>query len=457
MSRFQWTTPVLVIADDFTGANDAGSGLASAGARVNVLFDVEAQAQSQSADVWVVSTDSRAASPAEAARRTKVAVERWADVARDGWIFKKMDSTLRGNPGAEIEAALRASGAAVALVVPAFPASGRTTLGGNCFVHGVLLTETEFASDPKTPVHHASVQARLGEQSTLPSTLIPLSSVRGRSINDELQAAIEQGNRLIAIDAECDEDLRRIMRAAAALSQRPLLAGASGLSDALAAEIQGEGTCPGGVSAVPATSPFAAPAENDNAVRASLSPGTSPVLAVVGSMSEIAHRQLSELQKHHAVTLVDVDIEQLFTGWRDAPLWRQSAITALQQGQHCVIRTCQHESQRRAIQGLCVRNGLSRQQLGEKICAFLASLTRDVVSGMTPSALYLSGGDVAIAVAKGLGAEGFRIVGQVAGCVPYGHLLKSKNDLRVLTKAGGFGDETTLVEVFRFIEEKTSE
>ena len=445
MSRFQWTTPVLVIADDFTGANDAGSGLALAGANVNVLFDAKAQADGEHADVWVISTDSRAVSPEKAAERTKATVERWADVARDGWIFKKMDSTLRGNPGAEIEAALLASGISVALVVPAFPASGRTTLDGNCFVHGVLLTETEFASDPKTPVYHASVQSRLKEQSTLSSTLIPLLSVRGPSLSDDLQAAIEQGNRLIVIDAECNEDLQRIMQAASILPQRPLLAGASGLSDALAEMLAGE---------IESVLPLTGLNNNDDGL---MGKHARPVLAVVGSMSEIAHRQLNALQKHHAVTLVEVDIEQLFTGWSDGPLWRQSAITALQQGQHCVIRTCQQESQRQAVAGLCEHNGLSRQQLGEQICAFLAGLTRDVLSGATPSALYLSGGDVAIAVAKVLGAEGFRIVGQVAGCVPYGHLLKGNDDLLVLTKAGGFGDDITLVEVFRFIEEKASE
>lgn len=445
MSRFQWTTPVVVIADDFTGANDAGSGLALAGASVNVLFEPEAQTDGESADVWVISTDSRAIGAEEAAIRTSAVVERWADVARDGWVFKKIDSTLRGNPGAEIEAALLTSGISAALVVPAFPASGRTTLDGKCFVHGVLLTETEFASDPKTPVHHASIQARLKEQSTLRSTLIPLSSVRGASLADDLQAAIARGNRLIVIDAECDQDLQHIMQAASTLPQRPLLAGASGLSDALAVMLKEE---------VESVFPQTGLSKDHDGMTGK---PASSVLAVVGSMSEIAHRQLSELQKHHAVTLVDVDIEQLFTGWSASREWHRAAATALQQGQHCVIRTCQQESQRQAIAGLCERNGLSRQQLGEQICAFLAGLTRDVLSEATPSALYLSGGDVAIAVAKGLGAEGFRIVGQVAGCVPYGHLLKGKDDLLVLTKAGGFGDDTTLVDIFRFIEEKASE
>jgi len=64
---------------------------------------------------------------------------------------------------------------------------------------------------------------------------------------------------------------------------------------------------------------------------------------------------------------------------------------------------------------------------------------------------------VAIAVAQASGARGFQIQGLVAGCVPHGVLLNSELHLPVMTKAGGFGDENTLVEAIRFIEEKSSE
>ena len=64
MTSQPWKTPVLVIADDFTGANDAGSGLARAGAKVHVLFDSSTAHDASSADVLVISTDSRAVSAA---------------------------------------------------------------------------------------------------------------------------------------------------------------------------------------------------------------------------------------------------------------------------------------------------------------------------------------------------------------------------------------------------------
>lgn len=423
MKQRQWATPVLAIADDFTGANDAGSGLARAGARVHVLFNSDTAVESGAADVWVISTDSRALSAPEAAMRTAQAVRRHQRLARQGWLFKKIDSTLRGNPGAEIAAALQAAGKSLALVVPAVPKLGRATRNGEVWIQDRLLTETEFASDPKTPVRSASVLVSLQAQSDLPGAVLDLATLRAPGLAARL--ADKQG--LLVVDAENDADIACLMAAAAQLKEKPLLAGAAGLSDALGAWLS-------------AREP-------------------RPVLAIVGSMSAIAQQQIDRLTQQRRVTLVDIDIRQLFSQpvWRDRAAWFEQTLAALRRGEHTVIRTCQHAGQRHEIAALCQQHQLSRQQLGEAICQFLGALTQEICQRAEPAGLYLSGGDVAIAVAKALGASGFQIQGLIAGCVPHGFLLNSHIQLPVMTKAGGFGDENTLVEAIRFIEEMSNE
>lgn len=418
-----WNTPVLVIADDFTGANDAGSGLARAGARVDVLFSSQRAHDSTAVDVLIINTDSRAVSPAEAAARTTQAVQQHAALARDGWLFKKIDSTLRGNPGAEIAAALQASGRRLALVIPAVPELGRITRQGEVWINGQRLTETEFATDPKTPVNSSHILTRLQAQCDLPGQQLDLATVRG----GQLAQVLAGKSGLVVADVEHKADLAQLMAAAATLPERPLLAGASGLSDALGAWL---GRRP-----------------------------ARPVLAVVGSMSAVAQQQIARLASQRAICLIDIDIHQLFAApaWPQAAIWQQAIQQALRDGAHCVVRTQQHSAQRHHIAALCQQHQLSRQQLGERICAFLAGLTRAVCTASPPAALYLSGGDVAIAVARALGASGFRIQGQIAGCVPYGVLLNTELHLPVMTKAGGFGDDNTLVEAIRFIEEMSSE
>lgn len=431
---------VLVVADDFTGANDAGVGLAQHGARVSVVFDVNKLHADLLGDAVVINTDSRAARDDVASQRTAEAVAAWQAAGGQGWIIKKIDSTLRGNLGAEIAAALSAAAVPVALIAAASPTLGRVTRKGEVWVNGRLLTDTEFASDPKTPVTSASIAARLAEQTALPVAEIHLDDVRQANLAHRLQQLADEGVRLIILDTDVQDDLTQIVDAARTLPFRPLLVGSAGLSEALA--------------------------NTQNFTRKT----EKPLLAVVGSMSDIAQKQIAAVRLRSDVTLVDIDINALFSASSTVMASQcEDAVKALMSGNHCIIRTCHNENQRFEIDARCQQLGLSRQLLGETISHSLGELTRNIVQALDsltagsanqrlPGGLYLSGGDIAIAVATALGATGFQIKGQIASCVPWGYLLNSVvGTTPVMTKAGGFGNETTLLDVLRFIEEKVSE
>ena len=97
---------VLVLADDFTGANDAGVSLAEAGMSVEVAFTA---GQPSTARALILNSDSRAMSAAAAADKV-AALLRGAATFVPHWQVKKIDSTLRGNPGGELEAMMAAQG-----------------------------------------------------------------------------------------------------------------------------------------------------------------------------------------------------------------------------------------------------------------------------------------------------------------------------------------------------------
>lgn len=430
MPQRQDVTQVLVVADDFTGANDAGVGLALNHVRVNVILDERSLGKGALHEVTVMNTDSRAVGAETAAQRTAQAVALWRNAGGRGWVFKKIDSTLRGNLGAEIDAALTASDAPIALVAPAIPALGRVTRAGQVWLNGRRLTDTEFVSDPKTPVRSADIGARLAEQSALRQATLSVSELNHPDVVSQIQQRIRDGVRLLIIDAESEQDLDSVMAIALALPIKPLLVGAAGLSDALARRLH-------------------FPPRSGNAV-----------LAVIGSMSEIAQKQIAAIDEPARVALIDVDVRQLLIA--PASSYDEqiclAATEALASGRHCVIRTCRDETQRFAVERLCQQFGLSRQQLGETLCRFLGRVTRRIVAARAPAGLYLSGGDVAIAVAAALGAKGFQIKGQIASCVPWGRFIESAaGDIPVMTKAGGFGNSATLHDVLRFIEERVSE
>lgn len=415
---------IVVIADDFTGANDAGVGLTRYGARVNVLFGGEHMALDDRADAWVVSTDSRALPADRAAGKVGMAVGQLRALAPNGWLYKKIDSTLRGNLGAEIEAALLGARLPLAIIAAASPAMGRITRGGRCEVDGRWLIDTEFASDPKTPIATSSVAERIKQQSALPLAELDLAAVRAHSLALRLTALAEQGCRLVVLDSATDDDLRHIVAALPRLPFQPLLVGSAGLIEQLARSLS--------FGPVP------------------------PLLAIIGSMSDAARRQIDHAVANSSVRLVDIDVLRLFSAdpARLIDQWADAVGAVLRAGRHCVVRTCQDAGQRRQIDAFCQQHAISRQRLGEDICRALGRLTRMLIGAQPIGGLYLTGGDVAIAVATSLEATGFHIRGQIAACVPYGRFLGGvAGKIPVMTKAGGFGAENTLSEVIRFIEE----
>jgi D-threonate/D-erythronate kinase len=120
-----------VIADDLTGAADAGVQFVRAGHRTAVAF-WEAPPPPD-VDVVVADTDSRELDAEDAAARVAAVA---AELRSAPLLLKKVDSTLRGPIAAEVRAALEASGRSQVVFAPAFPAMGRTTRGGVQHVDG---------------------------------------------------------------------------------------------------------------------------------------------------------------------------------------------------------------------------------------------------------------------------------------------------------------------------------
>lgn len=103
-----------------------------------------------------------------------------------------------------------------------------------------------------------------------------------------------------------------------------------------------------------------------------------PLLAVVGSMSEMAQRQVAALQVHSRVRVIEIDVEQAFSG---SPKEEASRIAgALREGQHCVVTTRPNHAVRHGIEARCRERGLSRAAYGEHICAWLADVTAQAVA-----------------------------------------------------------------------------
>ena len=136
----------LVLADDLTGAADCAIALGRRGLAAVVIWGDIRSARSRQEPILAYDTASRGLSADAAAARHRDVLASQPGSGR--LLFKKIDSTLRGQPAAEIAATLEClgsrSGPAFGVLAAAFPATGRTTRGGRILVNGRTLEETDL-------------------------------------------------------------------------------------------------------------------------------------------------------------------------------------------------------------------------------------------------------------------------------------------------------------------------
>jgi uncharacterized protein YgbK (DUF1537 family) len=132
------TLRLALLADDLTGALDSSVGFALSGLRTRVALTPAAigEALAEAPEVLAVNTASRAlevGAAAQIVRDAALAVGR----QQPGVLFKKIDSRLKGNVGAETAAMAAVLGARRLVVAPAVPDQGRVTRDGAVIGRGV--------------------------------------------------------------------------------------------------------------------------------------------------------------------------------------------------------------------------------------------------------------------------------------------------------------------------------
>ena len=391
---------IAIIADDLTGAADTGVQFVHAGYRTAVFFRAT-EVLEDDLDAVSFDTDSRAMPAGFAAKRV-VDTAHAAGEARI--VYKKLDSTLRGNVAAELAAAQDGVRRDRVIVAPAFPAAGRTTVGGIQRVHGVPVDETEMANDPHTPVREAHVPSLLAGA---------FSSVGALGVDDladpELVRRTLEDRECVVADAECDADLQALVRAVPDPA-RVLWAGSAGLALALGSVYPGPYAGNAGVQGAP----------------------VRPVLVVVGSLSGVAREQVTRLVEAHGAVDVPVGGEQADAVQRAVEAARKTLA-----GGTCAVV---HSPEERVASSEAVLGSLS------EVAALLSE------EGLFKG-LVLTGGATAVGVAQRLGASGIRLAGEVETGVPIGVLI-GPSPYPVVTKAGGFGGPDTLVGAVEALEER---
>jgi len=401
----------LIVADDFTGSNDTGVQIRRRGIPVKVVFSGSGVTGEESC---VLDTESRPLSEEEAFQRV---VSETKEIPFDNFfqVIKKVDSTLRGNIGAETKALAQSYQPQLIVFAPAFPDLGRTTVKRIHCLHGTPVSLTELGNDLKTPVKNDDIQKVLAKAFTEEKVIhVDLGAVRSNTFKLE-------GGRVFCFDAVSNDDLQVIVRNVLLTGKRVLWVGSAALADNLL----------------------------------NIEQSIPPALAVVTSLNSITRDQIHYAEKQ-GVPVVRACLYDILKKTISPGDVAEEAIALLKKGKDVILLSSSSysEEEREKNEESARQAGLSTEKMSVFTQKTIGHITVQILGEVKVSGLFLSGGDTAMSCFECAGALGSSIVTEIAVGIPLMRLIGGSHEgLKVVTKAGAFGKEDAVFYALRKLRE----
>ena len=449
---------MYMLADDLAGAHDVAVPFAKRGFAVAVPTGPDRLDRFESADMVVLNTDTRSSSEAEAADRVVAACE--AIRARSGaLIYKKIDSTLRGHAGFEIDLVSDLMDVGLVVCAPAYPEMGRITVGGYQLLGGLPINGADMAG-PDIPPQHAFIPDLLDNGSGRARAHIDLKTVRGgsaaiRGALDDIKAA--PGTTVVVdmadpmrwdglLDAVFEDgDGLEYGRTSAPAAASTLLCGSGGMAGALAERLAltWKPQHPSSRTQRPSSIKprVAAPAPP---------PQDGPVLVFACSLHDNTARQVEQLGGMDSTAICPFDplsivderkrvgeVDRLTTTVAEAiGNGRNAVVTPIRPGRVQLQAWLERQSEKAAGRDPAL-----------VVIDNLGQVARRLITKAKPGGLVLTGGETAGRVFQELHADGAWIREEIDTGIGRAAVAGGPYDgMGLVIKPGSFGDECTLVK-----------
>jgi len=416
----------MIIADDLSGACDTAVQFQKFGYRTLVLGRIESvYSLAARYDAIAVTTNSRDLKPDDARNAVRALCPCLKKLDRVT-LYKKIDSTWRGNIGPELEVLIRELRFRFALICSAFPENMRAGIGGYLLVDGVLLHRTPMARDPSSPITEGYLPSLLSRQTDLPVAHLPLRLIESGAdaVCRFLQDKIQDGPCLFIADA-VEHGHLDILASISGEKLGPFLyAGSAGLSSAVLRQrrVSGGASCPIFSQVFP------------------------PVLTVSGSVHPKSIAQIDKLIETYHIGAVYIPSEAaLHPDAKRIETLKAQARRLLVQGKDLVVRTCRSAADRQSASVEGEKDMLTGSEVAGTISDFLRDFIIDILPRGGLGGIMVTGGTTALKLLEGVSGEGIEVAEEIEPGVPIGRIVGGRLDgFRILTKAGGFGS----LEVF---------
>jgi uncharacterized protein YgbK (DUF1537 family) len=397
---------LLVIADDFTGALDTGVQFVQSGARALVCLNSNTSLLDSDVDVVVVNAETRHMKPQDA-YSTVFSIASSAKKNGIGYIYKKTDSALRGNVGAELSAVMDATGRKSLVFVPSFPSMNRVTKDGVLYIDGVPVSESIFSKDPFEPVRKSSVSEIVALQAA-----VKVKNFKPGQIPSEDEAGI------LLYDSATQQQMDEIGRSLGKTGLG-LCAGCAGFASVLAGVLGFSKNKTDGVS----------------------DSESSETLVINGSVNPVTSVQIDTAKKAGIPVITLTPDQKTRSGWTDetegeALIW--DVLELVKETGSCVI-DAGNRSTIAETDKIAARNGITAEKLRRNVASTTGRLAVRIMDAGYRGNIMCIGGDTLLALVQATGTETIRPLRELEDGVVLAKINYSGNDYTVITKSGGFG------------------
>lgn len=349
--------------------------------------------------------------PREEAYRIVYRVVQDALVAGFTHIYKKTDSGLRGNIGAELAAAMDAAGVDRMPFLPALPAMNRITRQGIHYIDGIPVAESVFGQDPFEPTTVSSVEEIIHQQCDVPVVL--------RSLGGSTEMDVP-GIHLF--DAETQEDLEHI---GSALGTQGIWvsAGCAGFGTVVASLL------------IP-------PGE-----RATLPELDKKLIVVCGSVNAVTLRQMAEAEKAGFTHIHLTPAQKLDAAWVVSEEKKATIAKWLELASDCCILDVNDPTGCDDTIRYTEEKGLSVEYRRQQISTNLAILVKDMLDGGLEGTILCTGGDTLLALMKQVNVSELIPVGELAAGVVLTQFIYNGKTYNIISKSGGFGEPDLFIKL----------
>lgn len=419
---------LLMIADDFTGALDAGIQFAKRGIDTQIFTGKELCRKdiSDSAQVLVVDSETRPLSGEEAYRIVRRITENAAELGIPV-IFKKTDSALRGNVGAELDAAMDGALENNIYFIPAFPDINRVTEKGIHYIDGELLEDSAFGRDPFEPVRYSYIPELLKVQSD--------SRILSVGTQEEFPKAPSREKTIYVFDAGKKAEIIRRVEEIAANGRLRLIAGCAGLAECLFAvlglkESKGEGV-----------------------------QRQKGLYVACGSLNPITKAQVEEAALKGCARINLSPRQKLSKEYYSSPRGREflSKLSEECRKHPVVIVDTFDEGEEQKTNQYAKEHGIQKKEIRYRISGCHGRIVRYLLEHGMRHTVMMTGGDTLMGFMKEIQCTQLYPICEIEKGVVLSRLEWEGKRIQIISKSGGFGCKNVIMKIADKVIERESE